>query len=507
MTELDRRAQVDFDLPGLLLMEHAALKTLRAMQERYGRLTGQDVALLCGGGNNGGDGFALARLLQREGARPRVLPLADPARLEGDAARNFASLAPAGIPDRVALADLGEPDLVVDAMLGTGAQGAPRGAIGEAIERLGESAAPVVAVDIPSGLPGNGGQPLGGFVRADLTVTMGLPKPFALCPVCRPHVGSLAVARIGFPPELLGDPGFSRVLAVAGNQDPSPLERPGDAHKGSQGRLLVIGGAPGMGGAAMLAARGALRAGAGLVKVLGPPGLRSELGADLPEVMVLERHEGLVAQLEPLLEWADAVVLGPGLGEGSESREVWRRLLELYPGPVVVDADGLRLLASEGPEAPGYRVHTPHPGEAGRLLGRAVGPDLSAREEALGELLRRYRGDWVLKGRFTLVGGGAETWGNPTGSPALATGGTGDVLAGTLGALLARRPGGDPRKRVRLGVYLHGLAGNLAGSSGILASEVADCLPRAAELLRSVSGELSAEGYPELLPQDGLELV
>jgi NAD(P)H-hydrate epimerase len=509
MTALDLRAQEEFSLSGLLLMEHAGLALLQAMQARYGDLTGQDVALLCGGGNNGGDGFALARLLQRAGAQPRVFLAADPSRVRGDAAINLAALRPLGLTPESDLGRLGSPHIVVDALLGTGARGAPRGSIKEAIERVQRLVAPVVAVDLPSGTPGEGGGPPGEHLCADLTVTMGLPKPFAVCPVARESVGELVVARIGFPPPLLRDLAFSRRFSAAGEVVAALPQEDARAHKGDHGRVLVIGGSPGLGGAALLAARGALRAGAGLVKVLGPPGGGSHAGT-LPEAMVLARPEdpaSLSRILGELASWADAVVLGPGLGVGSgQENEVWSRLLERFPGPVVLDADGLHLAEQGGRSREGYRVMTPHPGEAGRLLGRVVGPDLPAREEAVRELHGKFRGDVVLKGRFTLLQEDNLLLVNPTGSPVLATGGTGDVLAGVLGALLARRGKASPGGRVRLGIYLHGLAGNLVGGVGALAGEIADAIPRARDRLAEVASGLCPQGYPRILPEDGLRL-
>lgn len=516
MAALDQRAQDEYRIPGILLMEHAAQKAVTAMVDHLGPLEGRAVALLCGGGNNGGDGFAMARLLQLVGARPRVHLVADPDRVRGDAATNLAALGPAGVPVLPQL-DLGDAALVVDALLGTGSQGQPHGAVAAAIEAARAHGAPVVAVDLPSGVPADGGAPRGAFLPAALTVTMGLPKPFVACPVAREAAGRVVVAELGFPPALLRDPRHSRRLSVAGELAGGLDPRPAAAHKGDFGRVLVVGGAPGMGGAAMLAARGALRAGAGLVAVLGPPGLRAELGGCLPEAMVHERGADLAEVLAGHAEWADAVVLGPGLGGEPAGAEVLARMLHEFPRPMVVDADGLRLLEA-GRTPLGYRVLTPHAGEASRLLSAPVGAALPARELAVAGLASRFGVDVVLKGRFSLVATrevaseGGQTDGelrlhaNASGSPALATGGTGDVLAGVLGALLAARYGGPPGARVRLGVWLHGAAGGRAGA-GALAGEIADRLPEAREVLARVPGELSPGGYPALSDLDGLSRI
>jgi NAD(P)H-hydrate epimerase len=499
MAELDREAQEVDRIPGILLMEHAALAVLRVLDERYGPLLGLRVEIVCGVGNNAGDGFALARLLLGGGARPRVHQVGDPGKVRGDAAANREALAPLGIPVLEGVGQVEPEALLVDALLGTGATGAPRGAFEEALESLEGRPGPVVAVDIPTGVPADGGEPPGVHLPADVTVTMGLPKPFAACPVAAPLAGDVVVASIGFPPRLVDHERFRLGLTVAGVAARWVEPRDPAAHKGTAGRVLVIAGSAGLSGAAALTCRGALRAGAGLVRLWGPAGSARDLGASLPEVMVTERGpEGLDAALE----WADAVVLGPGLGAEVGPFE---KVVAGYPGPLILDADGLRL-AEAVPGAAGPRVLTPHPGEAARILGAPVGPDLPARLEAFRSLQERLDALIVLKGRYSLVAGEVGAWVNGSGSPALATGGTGDVLAGVLGAGLAAKEGRSPAERVALGVYLHGVAGTASGP-GLLAQEVADGIPAAREGLVGVPSGLDPGGYPALAAADPVSLV
>lgn len=500
MAELDREAQEVDRVPGLLLMEHAALAVLRVLGQRYGPLGGRLVEIACGTGNNAGDGFALARLLAGVGARPRVHQVGDAARVQGDAAANREALAPLGIPVLEGVGQVDPEALLVDALLGTGATGAPRGAFAPALEELHGRPGPVVAVDIPTGVTADGGAPPGVHLLADLTVTMGLPKPFAACPVAAPLAGDVVVASIGFPARLVDHERFRLGFTVAGVAsrwvEPCGLA----AHKGSRGRVLVIAGSPGLSGAAALACRGALRGGAGLVRLLGPPGAARDLGGSLPEVMVTEG--GSPEDREAALSWADAVVLGPGLGTEVAA---WEKVVAGFEGPLVLDADGLRLAAAARGAA-GPRVLTPHPGEAARLLEGPVGPDLPARRSAVQGLRERYASPVVLKGRFSLVASSDYTWVNGSGSPSLATGGTGDVLAGLLGALLAAEGARGLLERVALGVYLHGVAGS-TGSVGRLAQEIADGLPGARDSLERVDDGLDPGGYPVLSGVDPVSLV
>lgn len=518
MARIDAEARARFSVPGLLLMEHAAQATLRACL-RFGPLRGKRVKILCGVGNNGGDGTALARLVQRLGARPTVILAGDRGKVKGDAATNLRAAEGLGI--RVLTGAPSEhshalgADLVVDALLGTGARGPVRGPALPWVEGLVQRRGrfPVVSVDVPSGVPADGGVPEGPFVQADLTVCMGLPKPFAVCPVAREAAGDVAVARIGFPAAQLETLDVRRRLLVSGEVSSGLPRFPAAAHKGGRGKVLVWAGSPGMEGAASLAARAALRAGAGMVQVLGPPGGRAILQAALPEAMVLERTaEVLSGRLGGLLEWADALVVGPGLGEDPGGAEALVRVLGSFPGPVVVDADGLRRVEG-GCRWPGVRVLTPHPGEAARMLGERIGPSLPEREAAAVQLARQA-GAWVLlKGRFSVLAhpDGVEV--NPTGGPALATAGSGDVLAGTLGALLAARdvggeasPSAGALGRVRAGVYLHGLAGDL-GAVGSLAGELADGLVAARAALADAGGGDEEDGYPAVREWDRVELL
>lgn len=500
MARIDRASEAHAGVPSLLLMEHAALACVAELRRALGGLAGARIPVLVGPGMNGGDGLAIARLLARARARVTVVLAADPARFHGAAALNWGAVRGLGIPvtPAEAEADLGG-DHLVDALLGTGATGAPRGPVAARIEAAVRAGTPSLAVDLPSGLPADGGAPPGAVLPAARTVTMGLPKPFFVCPVARDWVGEATVARIGFPEALLAG-GTERVV-VAGVAAGGLPPRPAAGHKGVFGKVLVVGGAPGMYGAPMLAARGALRAGAGLVKVLAPAEVRASYGAGLPEAMVHAFEDEGPEGLARLAAWADVVVVGPGLGESPVHAEALARLVAGHPGTVVVDADGLRLLPA-GEAMAGRRVLTPHPGELARVLGTPVGKTWPARRAALAEALARHPGATVvLKGRFTLVGEGDRVGVIAPGGPGLATGGTGDVLAGGIAALLAAEAAISRGARVEAACWLHAVAGDLAGDRGVRASEVADLWPDA--VARAVAvGPGGDPHYPACLPED-----
>ncbi len=535
MADTDRMAQEVFRVPGLLLMEHAALGLLHEVLRRLPRegTSGNPggsgrtrVGILVGPGNNGGDGLALGRILAGIGIPATCLLAAEPARFRADARIQLEAVEALGI--EVARFDPGKDlpgDLLVDALLGTGTKGPARGEVARAIESLAACGRPIVAVDLPSGLPANGGAGQGPVVPATATVTMGLPKPFVACPVGRERCGEMALVPIGLPRSELGFRPGGMGLAVAGTGAGALPPRPAAGHKASFGKVLVVGGSPGMAGAPFLAARGALRAGAGMVRLLAGPGALAQYGAWLPEAMVEEwGGEGGDPDLLAALEWADALVLGPGLalpdpaGEAGGSVapdafpvawvEVLARVVDDFPGPVVLDAGALPLAGRGTRRDPArIRVLTPHPGEAARMLGRPVGPGLPERRAAALELASGTGARVVLKGRFSLVVEGSDTWVNPTGDPGLATAGSGDVLAGVLAALLAPRIPGDPGARIRAGVWLHGAAGAGAGVPGRLAGEIADRIPEAWLRLAGLPSHATSEGYPGVLPEDGLRVV
>ena len=508
MREIDRRCTAEYGIPSLLLMENAGLGTVREMERAFPGLRRRRVAVLCGKGNNGGDGFVIARHLANRGVPTEICLLARGEDLQGDAAVNHQIAVRMAIPlcsvrgaeDRAALADaMARADLLVDALLGTGAAGAPQGLLAEAIELLNASGKPVVAIDVPSGLGADAPMPAGICVRATVTCTMALPKPSLLLYPGAAFAGEVRVVDIGAPRALLEDPALPCCLLEPADVLPAFPARDPAAHKGTYGHLLVIAGSAGKSGAAALCALGGLRMGAGLVTLAAPASLRDTLAARHSEVMVepLPQTAGAAlarAALDPLrrlLEGKTAVALGPGLSTDPETVEVVQVLVGEGRLPMVIDADGLNAFAGQMAllaRSPGPRILTPHPGEASRLLG--VGRDrlLAERLAVVPEVARTHSLHFVLKGARTLVAdpkGGVAI--NPTGNPGMASGGTGDVLTGMIGGLLAR--GVEPGLAARAGVYLHGLAGDLAaretGPEALIAGDVLAHLPAAIRALRA----------------------
>ena len=477
---LDRSAIEGHGIPGYELMYRAGEAATRVLQRAWP--AARMVAVLVGGGNNGGDGYVMARLLADEGREVRLLTLVDPAKLRGDAARAMEAATAAGLSVQpFSTQNLAAADLAVDALLGTGLERPVEGRWAETIEALNGSGLPILAVDIPSGLHADSGQVLGVAVRAALTVTfIGLKRGLftgrgpELC-------GELHFDDLRVPPEI-----YSAVLCSArryAGEDRTALlpRRPRDAHKGRFGHVLVAGGDHGMAGAARMAAEAAARAGAGLVSVATRESHAGMQAALRPELMF--RGVETLEALQPLLARATVAALGPGLGAGDWGRAIWSAVLarEL---PTVVDADGLNLLAQAPRRAAGW-VLTPHPGEAARLLGCSVSEVEVDRFAAAAAIRERYGGVCLLKGAGTLVDAGeAPPWVVQGGNPGMATGGTGDVLTGVISGLLAQ--GLSPAEAARLGAWAHAAAGDRAAADGERGLLALDLMPHLRMLLNAL---------------------
>ncbi len=477
---LDRLAMERYGLPGEELMERAGRAVFEAARRRWpdARLW----TVVAGPGNNGGDGLVVARLAHQARLRVKLHLVGDPSRLQGEALHHYRKLREAGLreePERVPPAGQ-RVELAVDALFGTGLARAPEGEAARAVAWLNGCGAPVVAVDLPSGLDGDTGRALGEAVRAALTVSFVGLKRGLLTGQAPDHVGELRFDALGVPAEAYAQvPPAARRLHGALLPRWLP-RRPRTAHKGRFGHVLVVGGAPGMVGAACLAGEAAARAGAGLVSLAVHPAQAAGLAARRPELMV--HPVSGAGELEPLLARATVVAAGPGLGQGPWGRELLARVLEAGL-PLVLDADALNLLAQE-PQRRRDWVLTPHPGEAARLLGlegpEAVQADRFAAVEALAD---RYGGTVVLKGAGSLVHeASAGTWVCGAGNPGMASGGMGDLLTGLVAGLLAQ--GLEPWPAAAAAVWVHARAGDLAaaegGERGLLAS---DLLPRLRPLL------------------------
>ncbi|MCL6481053.1 MAG: NAD(P)H-hydrate dehydratase [Firmicutes bacterium] len=509
MREVDRRTTEQFGVPSLTLMENAGRHVAEFAAATFPRLAGQRITVLCGKGNNGGDGFVAARLLAERGCRVRVLLFADPDSVQGDAAITLRRWREQGGELSVirsaaewarARALVAESDLVVDALLGTGLAGPVEGLLRTVIEEVnrGRERYTVLAVDIPSGLPADGSLEETVAIEADYTVTFTAPKLGQLLWPGTRYVGELVVVQIGTPRELLdNDPALNLHYLEPGEFRSLPLRRRRDTHKGDYGHVLIFAGSRGKTGAAVLAARGALRAGAGLVTVATPAPVLPIVAAGqaelMTEPMAATDAETIAAsnvdygRLQQLLETKTVVALGPGLGTHLETQQFVRTVTAECALPLILDADGLNAFVGRADELRQRRAPlalTPHPGEMARLLGCTTREVRSRRLELAQQAAARWNACVVLKGyRTILATPDGRVFFNSTGNPGMATGGTGDVLTGVLAALTAQFGTADWARVLALGVYLHGLAGDLAaartGETSLLASDLVDALPAA----------------------------
>jgi NAD(P)H-hydrate epimerase len=464
------RATVEAGIPGIVLMENAAHRCVEFLAARFGPLTDQRIVVVCGKGNNGGDGLAIARqLYTRFHPRElRVVLIAEPAELRGDAALNYRMLHAAGLQEyRDFGPEMRTATLVIDAVLGTGLSGPAKGEALNAIREINDSfpLAKVFAVDIPSGLAGDTGAIPGEYVRADATVTFTAPKVCHAVPPASHLMGELVVAPIGSRPSMYeGDVSIQLGLIAPASISHLFAPRLRDANKGRYGHVLVVAGARGKTGAAVMAGLAALRAGAGLVTVACPESALDAVAAHAPEVMTEPLPEqGALDRVMQLAETRTLVAVGPGMGTADPTRELVRRLFADLKKPLVVDADGLNCLAGSDWRGGGRpRVLTPHPGEMSRLTGMSIAEVQSDRLGAVRALATSRQATVVLKGDGTAIGfPDGRVWINPTGSPAMATGGTGDILTGMIAGLLGQFEA-DADRAVAGAVYLHGLAGEIA---------------------------------------------
>ncbi len=516
MRELDGLAINEYGIPGIVLMENAGRSTVQVLLGLFGPMAGKRVCVFAGRGNNGGDGFVVARYLFREGCDVTVYLLSKMDKLTGDAAINMNICAKLGvsiveIEEEPALENLAgeieQADLIVDALLGTGLNSEVRGLFAAAIRIIKGADVPVLAVDIPSGLESDRGVPLGECVRADVTVTYGLPKTGQLLYPGRSYCGSLYCVDIGIPAEAIRSLNPRHELL-----EPAelvlPFERKADSHKGHSGRLLVVAGSPGMTGAAAMASETAARAGAGLVTLAVPESLNPILEVKLTEAMTVPvpDENGLLCQqsVETLLELLDqktALALGPGLSHADGPALAVRELIANVRVPTVIDADGLNILAGDMSvlrEAKAPIIITPHPGEMARLTDMNPAEVQADRIGAAAKLASDYNIIVVLKGAGTVIAlPDGRAYINPTGNPGMASGGMGDILTGLIGGLLAQDM--DPAEAAKTAVYIHGLAADRCArefaSVGFLATDLIPFIPPLLDELR-----LGGEGEENEIP-------
>lgn len=471
VAELDRRVIEDCGVPGFTLMQRAAAAAFADLSDRWPEA--RRIVVLCGPGNNGGDGFLVAKLAREAGLEVRLFFLGSREKARGDAGRALTEFEATGGECETFESELPAADVIVDALLGTGlgrpVEGRFRNAVA-AILTARERGAGVLAVDIPSGLDADRGAIWGTAVTADATSTFIGLKLGLVTGVGPGHAGALRFHDLEAPAEAYADAPFSARRVTAEDLRAALPPRPRHAHKGHYGHVLCVGGNLGMGGAARMAAEAALRCGAGLVSVATREDHAGAMSQTRPEIMA--RGVECADDLEPLLQRATVAAVGPGLGADDWARSLWERLLATDL-PLVVDADALNLLA-EAPTARGRWILTPHPGEAARLLDADSASIQNDRPAAVAQLAERYDATVVLKGAGSLIQGPQEgLWVCTAGNPGMAGGGMGDVLTGVVAGLLAQ--GLAPETAARVGVLVHASAADAAaadGERGLLAGDL-----------------------------------
>jgi ADP-dependent NAD(P)H-hydrate dehydratase / NAD(P)H-hydrate epimerase len=514
MREVDRLTTERYGIPSLQLMENAGTQFFEFLQTSYGDVAASHASILCGKGNNGGDGFVVARYLQEAGLSPEVYIFAGQDTVRGDAAENLARLKKSGAKiqeittceqwERV-LGEIAKSRLIVDALLGTGLKGKVEGLLASVIEDLNKisrdatSLRPeaVVAVDTPSGLSSDGESSQCPVIRAHATVTFTAPKIGQLISKDSACCGKLHVRDIGSPLELIEGLGKGNIRWIEPREFRDlPLVRPVDSHKGSFGHVLVIAGSLGKSGAAVLAGRGALRAGAGLVTVATPEAVLPIVATAQAELMTeplsstktgtMSVANSKIVRLRGLMHGKTLLAIGPGIGTHKETQRFVASLVRQTELPVILDADGLNAFAGRARDLAkrktSYLAVTPHPGEMARLLGFS---NAAVQAERLGIALKAAKA-WkvhvILKGFHTILAApDGHAFVNSTGNPGMAKGGSGDVLTGILAGTVSQLGVEHWERAIALGVYLHGRAGDESaiqrGQSGLLAGEIADMLP------------------------------
>ncbi|MBI3248369.1 MAG: NAD(P)H-hydrate dehydratase [Deltaproteobacteria bacterium] len=509
MRELDRLTIEQYGTPGHVLMERAGAGAVAALLQKFPHVREASVLVVAGKGNNGGDGFVMARLLKKARVTCEVVLAARAAEVKGDAFRNLQAFT--RIRGKVTeVTEAGQLDLVrekiagsaliIDALLGTGLNAPVTGLLASLIELINASGLPVVAVDHPSGLDADRGEPFGVAVQADLTATFGYPKHGQIGEPGVQYVGELVVVDIGIAPEAVAQ--VQPQVELLTREEMGWLVRPRrfSAHKGDFGHLLVLAGARGKSGAALLCGGAALRVGTGLVTLGGPSSLNAVFSSVLIEAMTIplpELADGSFCLDEPALAQAitgkSAIAFGPGVGVSTDTISLTRWLLGHSEVPLVIDADGLNCVAVDVAMLGNASVPvilTPHPGEMARLLNLTNAEIQANRLEHARVFAAAHRCFLVLKGANTIIAApDGRTWVNTTGNPGMASGGMGDVLTGIVSGLLAQ--GLPPEEACCLGVFLHGAVGDLAaeekGEAGILARDLIERLPNRLRALRQAA--------------------
>lgn len=466
--EIDSHAIHTVGIPGLVLMEKAAMTIAAVLMGREEKT--KKILAVCGTGNNGGDGVAAARILCQQGYHAAVTVIGDPDHMTEEMQRQIEIAVNCDVPVLPAssIADH-EFDILLDGVFGIGLSREVEGVYERVLDQMNESDATIYALDVPSGIHAGTGAVLGTAVRADCTITFGIHKlGLVLHPGCE-YAGEVIVGDIGFP-----EVSVASVIPDSYYYEPEDLfalmpSRPVYSHKGTFGKILIVAGSETMTGAAYLAAKAAYSVGAGLVKVLSPACNREILLSSLPEILFAARDE-----ISDSLDWADAVVVGPGLGLTEEAEELVRYVVENSPVPTVVDGDGIRLCRNVTDTLSDNFILTPHLKEMSYLTGISVSDLQGNLPDTTRDTAKKWNCVIVQKDARTVVSDGKECYINVTGNNGMATGGSGDVLAGITGGLLGQHM--EPFAAAKLAVYLHGLSGDVAakekGVYGMMASDL-----------------------------------
>lgn len=501
MRRIDQETIQNIGIPGIVLMENAGLGVICAIEKNFDMSNIKKISIFVGKGNNGGDGLVIARHLKNKGYDIKIYLLSSPDRFQGDALVNLHIAQNMGLNIETILSEsdleyhktnIANSDLLIDAIFGTGLTGAVRGVAAKVISFINHTGLPVVAVDLPSGLDSDTGKIEGECIKAILTVTMGLPKRGLLLYPGAGFIGKLEITDIGIPSSVIESQGIKVNLIQVDNIQKLPKRLP-DSHKGNFGRVLVLGGSVGLTGAAAMASESALRAGAGLVTLGIPKSLNPIMEGKLTEVMTLPLPEtenqafskSSFDNIMKIVNNFDVVAIGPGMSRDPETSWLVRELCKSINIPKIIDADGLNAISEDKSvlkDIDKNTIFTPHPGEMARLIDGTVSDVQSDRVN----IAQRFAIDnniiMILKGVPTVVAEpNGEVYLNTTGNPGLASGGTGDVLTGIIAGFIAQ--GLTLRDSAILGVYIHGLAGDMAaeelGEPGMIAGDVIKFIPLA----------------------------
>ncbi|NIP38393.1 MAG: NAD(P)H-hydrate dehydratase [Candidatus Dadabacteria bacterium] len=491
--EIDRAAIEDYKIPGIVLMENAGRSVAEVIINSYP--DAKKIAVFCGIGNNGGDGFVIARHLISKDINAETFICGDPKKYKGDALTNYRALKKMG--SEIVILDEKLPhyiecELIVDCIFGTGLDREVKGFYAKLIEFLNRRSAPILSVDIPSGLDANSARPLGCCIEAEKTLTFALPKIGNVIYPGLDYCGDVYLSGITTPAVL--EESINVELLTAGSIKPLLNKRNRDTHKGTYGHLFIIAGSAGKSGASVLSALGAERIGSGLTTVGIPKSLNAVIEEKLTEAMtepLPETKDGLLGNtslkktLEIISDKKTALAIGPGISTSKQTESFMLKLLKKCDIPVVIDADAITLISKNLSVLKNFNIPvvlTPHPGEMARLIGKKNRDVQDDRIDVSRSFSRKYGVYLVLKGARTVISTpDGKIFINPTGNPGMAAGGMGDVLTGIIGGLLAQ--GYNAENSCKIGVFLHGLAGDMASKeiseSGFLASEVADLTPKA----------------------------